>query len=75
MKKIQIIAKIINDHNGKINLAKKLIREAKIHQIPSIMQTFITEDIIIEKTKKAKYQINKKNKKETQFSMLKRLAL
>ena len=76
MKKIQIIAEIGVNHNGKINLAKKLIREAKKAGADYVkFQTFITEDIIIEKTKKAKYQINKKNKKETQFSMLKKLEL
>ena len=76
MKKIKIIAEIGPNHNGKIHLAKKLIKEAKKAGADYVkFQTFITEDIIIEKAKKAKYQINKRNKKETQFSMLKKLEL
>ena len=38
-------------------------------------QTFITEDLISKNIKKVKYQINKKNIKESQFSMLKKLEL
>ncbi len=76
MKKTKIIAEIGPNHNGKIYLAKKLIREAKKAGADYVkFQTFITEDIIIEKAKKAKYQINKNNKNETQFSMLKKLEL
>ena len=76
MKKVKIIAEIGPNHNGKIYLAKRLIKEAKKSRADYVkFQTFITEDIIIEKAKKAKYQINKKNKKETQFSMLKKLEL
>ena len=76
MKKVKIIAEIGPNHNGKIHLAKKLIKEAKKAGADYVkFQTFITEDIIIENAKKANYQINKKNKKETQFSMLKKLEL
>ncbi len=76
MKKINIIAEIGPNHNGKIHLAKKLIQEAKKAGADYVkFQTFITEDIIIENTKKANYQIDKKKKKETQFSMLKELEL
>ena len=74
MTKVKIIAEIGPNHNGKIHLAKKLIKEAKKCGADYVkFQTFITEDIIIQKAKKAKYQIDLKKKYENQFSMLKKL--
>jgi N,N'-diacetyllegionaminate synthase len=76
MKKVKIIAEIGPNHNGKVYLAKKLIKEAKKAGADYVkFQTFVTEDIITVDAKKAKYQISNKNKKETQFSMLKKLEL
>ena len=74
MRKVKIIAEIGPNHNGKIYLAKRLIKEAKKSGADYVkFQTFITEDIIIKSAKKAKYQIDKKHINETQFSMLKKL--
>ena len=73
--KIKIIAEIGPNHNGNIQLAKKLILKAKQCGADFVkFQTFITEDIITKKAKKADYQIDKK-KEETQFKMLKKLQL
>ena len=76
MKKVKIIAEIGPNHNGNINLAKKLILKAKICGADYVkFQTFITEDVITRNAKKAKYQSVGRNKKETQFKMLKKLQL
>ena len=57
MKKVKIIAEIGPNHNGNINLAKKLILKAKICGADYVkFQTFITEDVITRNAKKAKYQ-------------------
>ena len=76
MNKTLIIAEAGVNHNGKISLAKKLIKEAKKAGADYVkFQTFITEDLVSKNLKKVKYQIIKKNKKESQFSMLKKLEL
>jgi N,N'-diacetyllegionaminate synthase len=73
--RVKIIAEIGPNHNGKMKLAKKLILEAKKCGADYVkFQTFITEDIITKKAKKANYQIDKKNE-ETQFKMLEKLQL
>ena len=57
MKKVKIIAEIGPNHNGNINLAKKLILKAKICGADYVkFQTFITEDVITKNAEKAKYQ-------------------
>ena len=61
--KVKIIAEIGPNHNGKMQLAKKLILEAKKCGADYVkFQTFITEDIITKKAKKANYQIDKKRR-------------
>ena len=76
MKKVKIIAEIGPNHNGKLHIAKKLIKEAMMCGADYVkFQTFVTEDIIIKKAEKAQYQIDKNNKHETQFTMLKKLEL
>ena len=74
MTKVKIIAEIGPNHNGKIHLAKKLIKEAKKCGADYVkFQTFITEDIIIQKAKKAKYQISMPSDNQSQFEMVKNL--
>ena len=66
-----------SNHNGDINLAKKLIDVASDSGADYIkFQTFKAEKISAYDAKKADYQVkNSINKKETQFEMLKRLEL
>ena len=69
-----IIAEAGVNHNGSVEIAKKLILEAKRVGADAIkFQTFKASELILESTEKAAYQKN--DKKETQFSMLKRLEL
>lgn len=77
MNKTTIIAEAGVNHNGDINLAKKLIDIASDSGADFIkFQSFKAEKISAENAKKADYQIeNSINKKETQFEMLKRLEL
>ena len=76
MKKIKIIAEIGPNHNGKVHLAKKLIKEAKKAGADYVkFQTFRTEDIITEKAKKANYQIDKKNRERNSIFNVKKLEL
>ena len=69
-----IIAEIGPNHNGNINIAKKLILAAKRCGADYVkFQTYKTEEVLIKNLKKADYQIkNTHNKKETQFEMLKK---
>ena len=75
-KKLTIIAEVGVNHNGDINIAKKLIdvaSKARAHFVK--FQTFKAENLVTKKAKKARYQFQKTKKKETQFEMLKNLEL
>ena len=74
MNKIQIIAEIGVNHNGNLKLAYKLIDEAKKSGADIVkFQSFKTSLMITKNANKAIYQIDRYNKKETQFKMLKKL--
>ena len=76
MKKTIIIAEAGVNHNGNINIAKKLIdvaAEAKVDYVK--FQTFKAKNIISKKAQKAEYQKKTTNSSETQFEMLKKLEL
>ena len=74
--KVQIIAEIGVNHNGDINLAKKLIDEAKNAGADSVkFQTFKAESLVTKKLKKTNYQNLNDKRDESQYSMLKRLEL
>lgn len=77
MKKVFIIAEAGVNHNGSIELAKKLIDVAVQAGVDSVkFQTFKTELCISKDAKKADYQIeNTNNNQETQFEMVKKLEL
>jgi len=76
MNKVKIIAEIGINHNGKISLAKKLILSAKKAGADYVkFQTFITEDVITSKLRKADYQIKNTKSNETQYEMIKKLQL
>ncbi|RGJ30658.1 N-acetylneuraminate synthase [Fusobacterium varium] len=71
-----IIAEAGVNHNGNINLAYKMVDEAKKAGVDCIkFQTFKTEKIITKNTKKAEYQEKNTENKETQYEMIKKLEL
>ena len=71
-----IIAEAGINHNGKINLAKKLIKAAARSGADYIkFQTYNTEKMIIPNAKLANYQKKNISKIKTQFEMLKKYEL
>ena len=75
MVKTQIIAEVGVNHNGSINLAKKLIIEAKKAGADCVkFQTFNSDQMVTRWSPKANYQ-KKNNFKQGQYEMLKKLEL
>ncbi len=71
-----IIAEAGVNHNGSIDLAKKLIDVASSAGADAVkFQTFKAANIATKKTQKAIYQKKTTNKNETHFDMLKKLEL
>jgi N,N'-diacetyllegionaminate synthase len=77
LKSVFIIAEAGVNHNGNLELAKKLIDVAVEASVNAIkFQTFKTELCISKDAKKAEYQVeNTRNSTETQFEMVKKLEL
>jgi N-acetylneuraminate synthase len=76
MAKTYIIAEAGVNHNGSLELAKKLIDVAKDAGADSVkFQTFKTEKTISKKAPKAEYQVSLTEKGESQFEMVKKLEL
>ncbi|NRD79386.1 N-acetylneuraminate synthase [Bacillus sp. BRMEA1] len=76
MNRTIIIAEAGVNHNGDVNLAKRMICEAKKAGADIVkFQTFKTENIVTTSAKKADYQNKYTTKEETQFEMLKNLEL
>ncbi|MCF2700354.1 N-acetylneuraminate synthase [Fusobacterium mortiferum] len=77
MNRVYIIAEAGVNHNGKIELAKKLVDKAVEAKVDAIkFQTFISKNLVSKVAKKAEYQIeNTKNSSETQLEMVKKLEL
>ena len=77
MQKVIIIAEAGVNHNGDINIAKKLIDVAVEAGVDYVkFQTFKSENLVSKSAKKANYQIeNTKNATENQLQMLKKLEL
>lgn len=74
--KIYIIAEAGVNHNGDINLAKRLIEAAKESGADAVkFQTFKAEEIVSLTAEKAPYQINNTGNLESQYDMLKALEL
>ncbi len=73
--KTLIIAEAGVNHNGKLSLAKKLIKIAKNSGADVVkFQTFIPSNLVTNKAKLAKYQKTKNNKTK-QINMLEKLSL
>lgn len=76
MSKIFIIAEAGVNHNGDINIAKKLIDVAVAAGADAVkFQTFKAENLVCRNAAKAAYQMETTDKSETQFEMLKKLEL
>lgn len=76
MGKVIIIAEAGVNHNGDINLAKKLIDVAAESAVDYVkFQTFKTELIVDKNAPKAEYQKNKMQENTTQYEMIKKLEL
>ena len=75
--KVLIIAEAGVNHNGDMDLAKKLIDAAVFAGVDYVkFQTFKSENLATKEAKKAKYQIeNTNNVTENQLQMLKKLEL
>jgi len=71
-----IIAEAGVNHNGDVNLAKKLIDVAKEAGADAVkFQTFKAEELVTQNTEKAEYQKKATDAEESQFKMLKKLEL
>lgn len=76
MKKTLIIAEAGVNHNGDINLAKKLIEVASEAGADFVkFQTFVAENCISKNAKKAEYQLQATDENQSQFDMVKKLEL
>ena len=68
MEKIKLIAEIGVNHNGKMSIAKKLIKKASMAGADyAKFQIFKADNLAIKKSKKANYQNINLNKKITQY--------
>jgi N,N'-diacetyllegionaminate synthase len=77
MKKVFIIAEAGVNHNGDINLAKKLIDVAVDAKVDAVkFQTFKASNLLLKDAKKADYQQKNMNENDnSQYNMLKKLEL
>ena len=70
------VAEIGVNHNGNLNLAKKMILAAKASKANAVkFQTFSAENLASPNTPKVKYQKKKTSKAQTHFQMLRSLEL
>lgn len=76
MDRVFIIAEAGVNHNGSIEIAKKLIDAAALAGADAVkFQTFKAENLVCKDAKKAEYQMETTNQRESQFDMLKKLEL
>ncbi len=73
---VEIIAEIGINHNGDLELAKKLIIAAKKSGANTVkFQAYITKNLASVNTPKASYQVDTNNINETHYEMLKKYEL
>lgn len=76
MNRIYIIAEAGVNHNGDVNLAKRMIQEAKKAGADAVkFQTFVSKNLVSFFAPKAEYQRRTTDRAETQFNMLSKLEL
>ena len=76
MNKVFIIAEAGVNHNGSVDLAKKLIDVASEAGADAVkFQTFKTENLVSINAQKAEYQKKTTSTEENQFEMIKKLEL
>lgn len=76
MGKVFIIAEAGVNHNGSIEIARKLVDEAALAGADAVkFQTFKAENLVSKDAKKADYQMETTDGNESQFDMLKKLEL
>lgn len=76
MNKTLIIAEAGVNHNGSLDLAKKLVDKAVYANVDIIkFQTFRAEDLTTKNAQKAEYQKKNLSGEDTQYKMLKKLEL
>jgi len=74
--RVFIIAEAGVNHNGSLDLAKKLVDVACSAGVDAVkFQTFKAKNLVTKHSQKAIYQKENTDKKETQFDMLKKLEL
>ena len=74
--KVIVIAEVGVNHNGKIKIAKKMIKIAKNCGADYVkFQNWKANNLVTENAKMAPYQIKKKKKKQRQIDLLKPLEL
>jgi N,N'-diacetyllegionaminate synthase len=71
-----IIAEAGVNHNGDINIAKKLIDAAAAANVDFVkFQTFKADKLVTKNAKRSQYQEQNTNNKDSQFEMLKKLEM
>lgn len=71
-----IVAEIGVNHNGDIELAKKMISEAKSCGADAVkFQTFTADQLVTRETPKVKYQENTTSNQESHYDMIKKFEL
>ena len=74
--KVFIIAEAGVNHNGSVELAKRLIDVASNSGANAVkFQTFKAENLVVKNTQKAEYQMQTTDALESQFDMIKKLEL
>lgn len=76
MNRVLIIAEAGVNHNGDINLAKKLVDVAAEAGVDYVkFQTFKAANLVSQNAKRAEYQIKNTKDDDSQYQMLKKLEL
>jgi N,N'-diacetyllegionaminate synthase len=76
VKHVFIIAEVGVNHNGSLEIAKKLINASKDCGVDAVkFQTFKADKLVSKKAQKAEYQKNNTNSNESQYEMIKKLEL